>query len=133
MPFLVRGGGACRPGGRRGRGVPIVRRRLFRSWLVACATALGLSLVPVQLAAQAAPWTAPVFQRVVGGPASPQVYAWGIVHNPVTGELLVSDYVNQTVRRYSPDGDYLGNTEGTTAIGLYAGLSVDPRDGSFYA
>jgi sugar lactone lactonase YvrE len=108
-----------------------VRRRLFRAGLVACAAVLGLSLVPVQ-SAQAVPWTAPVFQRVMGGPASPQVYAWGVVHNPVTDELLVGDYVNKTVRRYSAGGEYLGNTDGPANIGLYAGLSVDPRDGSFY-
>jgi DNA-binding beta-propeller fold protein YncE len=93
---------------------------------------LALVTGPVQPPAQAATWTEPVFQRVVGGPASPQVYAWGTVHNPVTGELLVSDYVNKTVRRYSAAGEYLGNTEGPSNIGLYAGLSADPRDGSFY-
>jgi sugar lactone lactonase YvrE len=100
---------------------------------VACATLLALVTGPVQPSAEAATWTAPIFQRVMGGPASPQVYAWGTVHNPVTGELLVGDYVNKTVRRYSAEGEYLGNTQGPTNIGLYAGLSVDPRDGSFYA
>jgi DNA-binding beta-propeller fold protein YncE len=110
-----------------------MKTRLTGLWLAASVTVLALLTAPVPSPAHAASWTPPVFQRVIGGPASPQVYAWGIAYNPVTRELLVSDYVNQTVRRYSGDGDYLGNTEAPGPIGLYAGLSVDPRDGSFYA
>ncbi len=127
------GGGYESGRGPAGEGNSAVHSRLSRAGLVASAALLALATGIVQPAAHADPWTAPVFQRVIGGPASPQVYAWGTVHNPVTDELLVSDYVNKTVRRYSPDGEYLGNTDGPRTIGLYAGLSVDPRDGSFYA
>ena len=98
----------------------------------------ALLLVSVTLsaspAASAATWQAPTLQRIVGGPSLPGLSAWGLAYNPVTGELLVGDYVANQVRRYSLDGTYLRdffNPSGNVG-GIGSAVAVDPRDGSSY-
>ena len=73
-------------------------------------------------------------QRIIGGPSSPALSAWGIVHNPVTNEILVGDYLTSQVRRMTRDGRYLGDLQnpGSRIGGVASALGVDPRDGSIY-
>jgi DNA-binding beta-propeller fold protein YncE len=104
--------------------------RIALALLVAGST-LAVGLVP---AGAAAPWQAPRIERVMGGPSRPGVAAWGLAYNPVTGELIVGDYVSNQVRRFSLDGRWLGdfsNPKGNVG-GVGSALAVDPRDGSTY-
>ena len=99
--------------------------------LLVAASALAAGQVP---AGAAAPWQAPRIERVMGGPSRPGVAAWGLAYNPVTGELIVGDYVSNQVRRFSLDGTWLGdfsNPKGNVG-GVGSALAVDPRDGSTY-
>ena len=59
---------------------------------------------------------------------------WGLARNPVTGELVVGDYLANRLRRYSVDGTFLGDfvDPGGNAGGVASGVAVDPRDGSVY-
>ena len=70
----------------------------------------------------------------MGGPSLPGLSAWGLAYNPVTGEMLVGDYVANQIRRFSLAGAYLGdffNPKGNVG-GIGSALAVDPRDGSSY-
>lgn len=73
-------------------------------------------------------------QRIIGGPSNPALSAWGIVHNPVTDEILVGDYLTSQVRRMTREGRYLGDLQnpGSRIGGVASALGVDPRDGSIY-
>jgi hypothetical protein len=104
--------------------------RTIAATLVACSV-LATGLVP---AGAAAPWEAPRIQRVIGGPSRPGVAAWGLAYNPVTGEMIVGDYVSNQVRRFALSGRWLGdfsNPKGNVG-GVGSALAVDPRDGSTY-
>lgn len=50
--------------------------------------------------AGAAAWATPAFVRSIGGAGQPGVFAWGIVYNPVSNEMLVGDYLQLKIRRY---------------------------------
>lgn len=95
---------------------------------------LGMfAAVPPQ-SASAATWTSPRVDRVFSGPSRPGIAAWGLAYNPVTDEFAVGDYVSNQIRRYSRDGELLGefaNPKGNTE-GVASAVAVDPRDGSAY-
>jgi DNA-binding beta-propeller fold protein YncE len=79
-------------------------------------------------------WQSPQPERIISGSSRPGVGAWGVAYNPVSNELVVSDYVSNQLRRYSPAGVHLGdfdNPKGTTE-GVPSAVAVDPSDGSVY-
>ena len=77
-----------------------LRWRLLGPFLV---LAMGLAL-PSAGASKA--WTAPAYQRTIGGPGHAGVYAWGAATAP-DGSILIGDYWNYVLRRYSPSGQLL--------------------------
>lgn len=102
---------------------------------LALASTLLLCVVSAPRAADAAGvWMPPHVERIVGAPSRPGVAAWGLIFNPVTGEMLVGDYVSSQVRRYSLAGDWIADLSnpGVSITGVVSGLAVDPRDGSTY-
>ena len=70
----------------------------------------------------------------MGGPSRPGVAAWGLAFNPVTGEMLVGDYVSNQVRRFSLAGDWIADLSNPSVsiAGVVSAVAVDPRDGSTY-
>ncbi len=97
--------------------------------LVAASLVSGLSA-----AGAAEPWSAPRIERIIGGPSRPGIAAWGLAFNPVSGEMIVGDYISNQVRRYTLDGSWLGdfsNPNGNVG-GVGSALAVDPQDGSTY-
>lgn len=86
--------------------------------------------------ASAAPQLTPV--RTIGGPAHAELYAWGM-DTLSDGSVLVGDYWNFRIARYSQAGAYLGDvltaaSQGTTA-GTHQspyGIAVDPRNDDIY-
>lgn len=109
-------------------------RRLGRAMAVAVSLALaaGGALAPVAGASETVPpWTA---ERAIGALSSPGVAAWGLAYNPVTDEFAVGDYLAGQVRRFSRDGEFLGDFSNPTptAGGVVSGLAVDPTQGSTY-
>ena len=110
---------------------PLSRRS---TTLLTLASILAFFALPAVPAAGGAAWTPPHVERIVGGPSRPGVAAWGLAYNPVTGEMLVGDYVSNQVRRFSRAGDWiadLANPE-LSIPGVVSALAVDPRDGSTY-
>ncbi len=85
-------------------------------------------------AAAAASWSAPSFVRAMGARGAAGLYAWGVAYNPVSNEILVGDYRNFQVRRFSSGGSLLGSFYRPAADrrGVPEGIAVDPRDGSIY-
>ncbi len=78
----------------------------------------------------------PSFERVIGGKGHAGLYAWGMA-TAKDGSILVGDYWNYRVQRYSPSGASLGtviNNSGNGANQYYTpyGLAVDPRNGEIY-
>lgn len=79
-------------------------------------------------------WQPPHSERIISGSSRPGVGAWGVAYNPVSDEVVVSDYVSNQLRRYSRSGAHLGdfaNPKGTTE-GVPSAVAVDPSDGSVY-
>ena len=106
----------------------------FRTHAVIASLLLVATVVVQSPPASAATWLPPTLQRIIGGPSLPGLSAWGLAYNPVTGEMLVGDYVANQVRRFSLAGTYLGdfsNPKGNVG-GVGSALAVDPRDGSTY-
>lgn len=104
---------------------------------------LGLSLVAAMLAAlipgigsvaQAAPNDL-VYLRTIGGPGHAGLYPWGAA-TAEDGSILIGDYWNRVIRRYSPEGVFLQNISGPGTAdaqnGAPHGLATDPNDGSIY-
>lgn len=78
----------------------------------------------------------PTFERTIGGPGHAGLYAWGMATGK-DGNVIVGDYWNYRVLRYSPAGAPLGvliNNSGNGANQYYTpyGLGVDPRNGDVY-
>jgi DNA-binding beta-propeller fold protein YncE len=105
------------------------RRLVLGVLAVAGFVAASLAQVPT---AGAAAWTAPSFVRAIGGHGEPGVYAWGITYNPVSHEILVSDYLNFEIRRYDLNGNLLGSFYRDNSVGQPYSLAVDPRNGDIY-
>lgn len=80
-------------------------------------------------------FTAPVYQQSMGKPGHAGVYAWGAA-TAADGTILVGDYWNYTVRRYSTDGRLLQSISSKgTGFGQNMaphGVAVSPVDGSIY-
>jgi len=79
---------------------------------------------------------APTFERAIGGKGHAGLYAWGMA-TAKDGSILVGDYWNYRVQRYSPTGASLGtiiNNSGNGATQYYTpyGLGVDQRNGDIY-
>jgi DNA-binding beta-propeller fold protein YncE len=79
--------------------------------------------------------TPPTFVQTIGHPGHAGVYAWGMA-TAKDGSILVGDYWNYQVRRYTTTGQLLQtfSQKGTDPGENMAphGLAVDPRDGSIY-
>ena len=110
----------------------ITRRALWRpSRVVPVVVALVASLV-IAIQPASAEWSQPAFVTTIGGSGRPGVFAWGLQYNPVSDELLVGDYLNYQVRRFSPDGSHLGDFFRSDNQGQPYSLAVDSNDGSIY-
>jgi hypothetical protein len=108
-------------------------RRWRRGWAALLAVAL---LAPAIVLAAAGPANAafvtPQYVRSIGGSGRPGVFSWGVQHNPVTNEILVSDYLHFKIRRYDLNGNHLGDFWRDNACGQPYSIGVDPRDGAIY-
>ncbi len=76
--------------------------------------------------------------RTIGGPGHAELYAWGMATQN-DGTVLVGDYWNFRIARYSVTGSYLGDVVTDSNVGLGAGqhqspygIAVDPRNGDVY-
>ena len=124
---------SARPkGARSGRAIPFA---------VIAAILCALALIPTSAAgagapvgARAAAWTTPTFVRAIGARGSAGLYAWGLAYNPVSNEIVVGDYRNFQIRRFTTGGTQLGSFYRSAAErrGVPEGLAVDPRDGAVY-
>jgi hypothetical protein len=117
----------------RARRLPRVRSTFVAKLLAAVTVAGGLAqLSPPP--ASAAGWTPPGYVRSFGGRGEAGVYAWGMEYDPATGEILVGDYWNFWVRRFSTDGEELGAFYRPVAQrrGQPYSISVDDRNGDVY-
>lgn len=119
------------------RPTPSRRRRRGAAALVTVAAALAavaagtLSLpAPPAHAAVTATWV-----RQIGGPGHAGLYAWGAA-TARDGSILVGDYNNYDVKRYSPGGELLqvigGKGSGPGQTNQPYGLAVDPTSGVLY-
>ena len=70
--------------------------------------------------------------RSIGGNGRPGVFPWGVQYNPVSNEVIVGDYLNNQIRRYSPDGKILGSFYRPNSTGQPYSIGVDPRNGDIY-
>ncbi len=109
-----------------------------RAWVTAVAIVLAVACVAtaahgVDRAAAEEP--EPVFLSHVGRPGHAGVYAWGMA-TATDGSILVGDYWNYQIRRFSPGGDLLQtfSEKGTDPGQNMAphGLAVDPASGDIY-
>ena len=84
-------------------------------------------------AAGAATWTPPAFVRSIGGAGQPGVFAWGIVYNPVSNEILVGDYLQLKIRRYdATTGEAKGDFYRSDNKGQPYSLAVNRTTGDIY-
>lgn len=94
--------------------------------------AAGLTLVSPTAPAEAATFSVPQFVRTISGNGRPGVYPWGAQYNPVSNEVVVGDYLNNQIRRYSPEGRILGSFYRPDATGQPYSLAVHPTTGDIY-
>ena len=99
---------------------------------VAALLTSGLSLVGLATAPAQAAWSAPGFVRTIGGTGRPGIFPWGVQYNPVSNEVIVGDYLNFQIRRYTPDGKLLGSFYRENHTGQPYSIGVDPRNGDIY-
>ena len=92
--------------------------------------ALLFSVLVVAQGEARADWSPPAFERSMAGIGRPGVYAWGLAYNPVSDEIIVSDYLNFKVRRYSTDGRHLGDLDDQP--GEPWSVATDPNSGDIY-
>ncbi|MGZ8578440.1 MAG: NHL repeat-containing protein [Actinomycetota bacterium] len=104
-------------------------KRVVVFLMVVAATAV---LAP---AAQAVTFT-PI--RTIGGPGHAELYGWGMATQN-DGTVLVGDYWNMRIARYSTTGTFLGDVVTDDNAGLGAGqhqspygIAVDPRNSDVY-
>jgi DNA-binding beta-propeller fold protein YncE len=94
--------------------------------------AAGLVLVGATRVPAEAAWTVPQFVRSISGNGRPGVFPWGAQYNPVTNEVIVGDYLNNQIRRYTPDGHIIGSFYRSAPTGQPYSIAVDPRNGDIY-
>src|SRR5205085_1128220 len=98
--------------------------------VVALIVAAAATVVGRPLGAGAATWTTPAFVRSIGGAGQPGVFAWGIVYNPVSNEMLVGDYLQLKIRRYDAiTGESKGDFYRTGNKGQPYSLAVNRTTG----
>lgn len=106
------------------------------SWLgLALVAALALASIPLSpVPAEAADWEPPTYVRSIGGTGAAGVYSWGMEYNPVSGEVLVSDYWNYLIRRYDLNGNEIGSffRPASERKGQPYTVSVDARNGDIW-
>lgn len=107
-------------------------RRLLARLVALVTVAAGLVAVGTTTQPAEAAWAAPQFVRSISGNGRPGVFPWGIQYNPVSNEVIVGDYLNNQVRRYTPDGRILGSFYRTGATGQPYSIAIDPRNGDIY-
>ena len=100
------------------------------------ATLLTIAAVAAVLAQPAgAAITTPTYVRTIGFPGHAGVYAWGMATG-IDGSIVVSDYNNYVLRRFTPGGQLIntfsgrGREPGQTSQPY--GVAVNPNDGSIY-
>ena len=100
------------------------------------ATLLTIAAVAAVLAQPAgAAITTPTYVRTIGFPGHAGVYAWGMATG-IDGSIVVSDYNNYVLRRFTPGGELIntfsgrGREPGQTSQPY--GVAVNPNDGSIY-
>ena len=92
-----------------------------------------LAVVPLaEIASAQTAFTTPRYVRTIGGAGRPGVFSWGVEYNPVTNEVLVSDYLNFKIRRYDLQGNHLGDFWRDNAAGQPYTVAVDPNSGAIY-
>jgi DNA-binding beta-propeller fold protein YncE len=104
-------------------------------WLKVAAVAMGLALMSALVPGppvHASSFNAPSFVRSIGGKGRAGIYAWGIQYNPVTGEMIVGDYLNYELRRFDANGNQLGYFFRSNNTGQPYSVAIDKRDGSIY-
>lgn len=113
--------------------VGVVKSRLSRALggMMALAMLTG-GLVAIEAAPADAAWSAPQFVRSISGNGRPGVFPWGVQYNPVSNEIIVGDYLNNQIRRYSPDGEILGSFYRSNNKGQPYSIGVDPTNGDIY-
>ncbi|WP_243059087.1 Ig-like domain-containing protein [Nocardioides sp. SR21] len=107
-------------------------RRLLARFIALATVASGLVVVGALTHSAEAAWTAPSFVRSIGGNGRPGVFPWGAQYNPVSNEIIVGDYLNNQVRRYTPDGRIIGSFYRPNSTGQPYSIGVDPRNGDIY-
>ncbi len=60
------------------------------------------------------------------------MFSWGVQYNPVSDEIIVSDYLHFKLRRYDTSGNYLGEFWRDDHVGQPYSVGIDPNDGSIY-
>lgn len=84
-----------------------------------------------------AAYSVPSQVRSISGTGRAAVFPWGLAYNPVSDELIVTDYLNYQVRRFDTSGHYLGDFPQATGgdgdpESVLASVAVDPRNGDVY-
>jgi DNA-binding beta-propeller fold protein YncE len=109
--------------------------RRLRGAALVLALLVGAIVLPITRAAAA--FAVPSQVRSIGGTGRASVFPWGLAHDPVSGELIVTDYLNYQIRRYALDGTYLGDLPQPSGAdgdpeSVLAAVAVDPRNGDIY-
>src|SRR5258708_10985673 len=116
-------------GARRASGAVFGRRR--GGWLEPASVGVGLGLLAARVPAppvHASSFNPPNFIRSIGGKGRAGIYAWGIQYNPVTGEMIVGDYLNYELRRFDANGNQLGYFFRSNNTGQPYSVAVDKTD-----
>lgn len=99
---------------------------------------LGLMAALVVPATRAdAAFTTPSLVRSISGTGRAALFPWGMAYNPVSDEIIVTDYLNYQVRRFDTSGHHLGDLPQPTgadgdAESVLASVAIDPRNGDIY-
>ncbi len=108
-------------------------RRALATAVAGVLSTAGLVFVGASLSPAEAAWVGvPQFVRSVSGNGRPGVFPWGVQYNPVSNEVIVADYLNNQIRRYSTAGKILGSFYRTDNKGQPYSLAVDPANGDIY-
>ena len=107
-------------------------RRGLAALIAGVLSSAGLVVVGAATSPAEAAWAVPQFVRSVSGNGRPGVFPWGVQYNPVSNEVVVADYLNNQIRRYSTDGRILGSFYRADNKGQPYSLAIDPANGDIY-